>query len=446
MKKSFEIFPKNFEEINGINYFRLADGKIAVENTNKVTISSTTNDKVELITLEHKTKKTRFWMVNNKVIYALASSSYVDVPTGINFVDFYFSTSYPEGIYVKYMSSDKCGILYISETGVNIVISHKEGYREICFENNLFYAELENSDDKYRVIGESGKLLGKFPTKCKKLEKYMLFYDENKVFIQSSEFEIPGGIVSVEIIIKGNITFVKVTTKEGIYYYTKNMEYLFGPINKDLIYDYNDRYSSDANYCFIYEETDNKEIVQVFYIEIVNDKYICKNLSCKNGIDVYYDVFLNDANIKMFATKDNNLYVFRLKKDKEFEALIKDVDADRYTFSEGYYNTINIVGFKQNIPIYWGVYSSRKDCIEEARNMEFVSKGFDQNINICRTDKEIVVIKQDGKIIFYTIGEKCYMKKLYCKNGYGYKDRNVYVVEKGKEEISMFNVNGSDIW
>lgn len=209
MEKIKQFLPQNFEIVNGINYFRLEDGRVAVERTSNVTIDSSKEDIVELIMLEYDSMTVRLWKTNGK-LYALASSSCVTIPEDTTFVDCYSSTNYPEGQYVKYISSGRCGIIYVSETEVSQVISYENGYTDICFENNLFYAESKEGDNKYHVIGESGKLLGAFPSKCRKLDGYMLFYDDNSIFINSSKFDIPGGVSSVEVIKQEKITFVKV--------------------------------------------------------------------------------------------------------------------------------------------------------------------------------------------------------------------------------------------
>ncbi len=439
MKNSKKILPETFVNVNGINYFRLENGKIAVENIKNITIDVNNEESVELITLKCKEKEVKFWKVNDDKIYALASSSYITIPENITFNDFYFSPNYPDGVYVKYTSSGKCGILYVSETEVDIVISHEKNYIEIDFENGLFYANTENGEKKYHIIGESGKNLGTYPSKCKRLKGYMLFYDENKIFIDSIEFEIPGGIISVEVVNNNEITFVKVVNNKGIYYYTKNISYLLGPIQKEEII------SIDERSCYIHEIANGK-IIKVFYIRIKEDTYICKSLSCDKGINIFQ---IKDENIKQsfFATIDKESDSFKelytLKKD--FILLIKDVNADKFIFneSEQWNKKYDVVAFVKNRPIYWASYDMAKNEITDSCILEVIDSDFEEETNICKSENEIFVINGKGKIIFSTTGEKCYKRKTCFKNSW--QKTSIYIVEKGNNEIELYESSGKKI-
>lgn len=433
MEKIKQILPQNFEIVNGINYFRLEDGRVAVERTSNVTINSSKEDIVELITLEYNSKTVRLWKTNCK-LYALASSSCVTIPEDTTFVDCYSSTNYPEGQYVKYMSPGRCGIIYVSETEVSHVISYENGYTEICFENNLFYADYKEGDNKYHVIGESGKLLGAFPSKCRKLDGYMLFYDDSSIFIDSSKFDIPGGVSSVEVIKQDKITFVKVVNSKGIYYYTKGIEYLFGPIQKD------EMHGIDHESCFVYEVV-NKKVVQVFYIKTTEDTYVCKNLSSKKGIECH--VFSSESNGKFFVA-DKALYALR---DKDFIILINGVDADKYVitaqknnWSRSWRHTI--VGYQENIPVYLAHYeSSYKKEVYDKGKLERIADGYKTRdgkfSHICRKGNYIVVIDPDGKVVLSVEGENCYKKE--------YRNGPIYVVEKGKNNIALYRTDGGEV-
>ena len=434
MEKIKQILPQNFEIVNGINYFRLENGQIAVERTNNITINSSKEDIVELITLEYNSKPVRLWKTNGK-FYALASSSCVTIPEDATFVDCYSSPYYPEGQYVKYMSPSRCGILYVSETEVSHVISYENGYTEICFENNLFYADSKEGDNKYHIIGESGKLLGAFPSKCRKLDRYMLFYDDSSIFIGSSKFDIPGGVSSVEVIKQNNITFVKVVNSNGIYYYTKGIEYLFGPIDEDEIH------GIDYDSCFVYEIV-NKKVVQVFYIKITEDAYICKNLSSQKGIECH--IFSNKSNGKFFVA-DKVLYALQ---NEEFIPLINGVNANKYVISAQRVNwnescRYTIVGYQKNlIPVFLAYYdSSYKKEVYDEGTLERIADGY-KNINgkishICRKGNHIVVIDPDGKVVLSVEGENCYKKE--------YRNKSIYVVEKDKNKILLYRANGEEI-
>ena len=136
--KTKEILPSCFISINGIVYFRLDNGNIAVEKIEKVVIDTKIEDTVKLITIDtDSSEKVNFWKINDK-IYALASNAEgITLPKDTTFVDCYSSNNYPEGHYVKYKSSGSCGVIYVSETEVSNVISYENGYIEICFENDV---------------------------------------------------------------------------------------------------------------------------------------------------------------------------------------------------------------------------------------------------------------------------------------------------------------------
>lgn len=426
MEKIKQILPQNFEIVNGINYFRLEDGRVAVERTSNVTINSSKEDIVELITLEYDSKTVRFWKTKGK-LYALASKSCVTIPEDTTFVDCYSSENYLEGQYVKYISTGRCGIIYVSETEVSHVISYEKGYTEICFENNLFYADSKKGDNKYHVIGESGKLLGAFPSKCRKLDGYMLFYDDSSIFINSSssKWDISGGVTSVEIIKQDKITFVKVINNNGIYYYTKGIEYLFGPIKEDEIH------SINQESCFVYEVV-NKKVVQVFYTKVTEDTYVCKNLSSTKGIECH--IFSSEPNGKFFVA-DKVLYVLQ---DEEFISLINGVDTDEYVisaqarYSSGTRWSYTIVGYKKNIPVYFA-YCEKKEVYDEG-TLEQVADGHEDQ-NIFRKGEYIVIIDNNGKVVLYVKGKNCYKKK--CSY-----NTSIYVVEQDEDNIEIYWTNG----
>lgn len=437
MEKTKIVLPQTFEVINEIPYFRLESGEIAVENVKKVIIKSSKEDTVELITLEYKTKKIRFWRIKDK-IYALSKSIFIELPEDTVFAECYFSTNYPEGCYIKYITSGKCGVMYVSETEVSSVISYNKGYTNITFENLLFYADSPKGDNKYCVIGESGKLLGTFPSKCKKLDKYMLFYDENKIFIDSStEFEIPGGVTSVEVITKKNITFVKVVNSNGIYYYTRGIEYLLGPIVKDEI-----RYITEKS-CYVYEKIDEK-ITKVYYVSYEKEKYRCESISCDSGIQVYiYHNRRTDEDDSFFATKDK-LYSF-LEKKKKFVPILTKIPADSYVFTiiDTFYNGSKkwgIIAVKKGKPVNVAYYEAGNDKVISSASLEYISDGWEDGF-IYKSDKEIVVLDKKFEIVFSATGIKCIKKKIDIKDGWGYPE--VYVVENEKEVISIYKTNGT---
>ena len=383
-----------------------------------------------MITLNYKSREVRLWKVLDK-FYALASSSCVRLPQDIIFVDFYFSKNYPDGVYVKYISSDNCGILYVSETEVSIVISHEECYEEIVFENGLFYADTREGENKYHVISESLKHLGSFSSKCKKLENSILFYNESSIFINSVEFKIPGGIISVEVIIVGSITLVKILNKKGIYYYTKDISFLLGPIRKEKII------PIDFDSCYI-QEVINGKIRKVFYIEN-NDTYICESLSCYKGINVF-PTDSQQYNPPFFVTADKAVYFF----EKKFTFLIKNINADMFTFTYSSFDSVvtdrcdfcNFVAFLKEKPVYYASYDMKEKKIVSSGTLDVIGSGYVIGTNICKGDNKILVINKLGKILISTTGKNCY------KGSYEFNIglvKSGYIVEKTNNEIEFYS-------
>ena len=434
MQTSKEIFPESFVSINDITYFRLKEGQIAVENASKVTINSTKDDVVELITLG----KVNFWKVNDK-IYALASSSCVTLPEDTEFVDTYHcSRNYPEGRYVKYLSSKGCGILYVSETEVSQVISYESGYTDICFEVGLFYADSKEGENKYHILDEGGKILWAFPTKRTKLKGYNLFYDDKSIFAYSSKFDIPGGISSVRVIKIGDLAepyikalrkayrqqneessnlLIRIKNSKGVWYYTAAIEFLIGPLKSDkIVY-------LTTNSCFVYESV-NKKVMRVFYIGVTASReYKCYSLSSKTGIDCYLNPRCN-----IFVV-DNTLYA--QKKSGEFIQLINKPNADNYNVYDGD-RKIVIIGYHDNYPVYLGYYCNGNE-IKEEYILERIAEGYNK-AHICKSGDNIIGIDSNKEILFFAKGKNCYKKKM---EGHG-----IYVVEDSEDEIRLYYKNG----
>ena len=261
----------------------------------------------------------------------------------------------------------------------------------------------------------------------------MLFYDDNSIFINSSKFDIPGGVSYVEVIKQGKITFVKVVNGNGIYYYTKGIEYLFGPIQKDEIHDI------DHKSCFVYEVV-NKKVIQVFYIKIKKDAYECKALSSKKGIDCL--LFNGEFNGKFFVA-DKALYVLQ---DEKFIPLISGVSADKYILHAKKVNwgqewKVIIVGCQKNIPVYLAYYETGYKKVFDEGALERIADGYKSRDNkfyhICRKGKEIVIISPDGEVVLSVEGKNCYKKK--------YRNNYVYVVEKDEDIIELYWTDGKEV-
>lgn len=436
-----EILPSYFVTINGIVYFRLDNGKIAVERIDKVVIDAKIEDTVELITMDtDSSEKVNFWKINDNV-YALASNAYdITLPKDTTFVDCYSSNNYPEGHYVKYKSSDSCGIIYVSETEVSNVISYENGYSEICFQNDVFYADAKNGENKFHVIGESGKLLGTFPSKCKRYGDYLLFYNENKIFIDSDEFEIPDGISSVEVInSEDSFTFIKVTNRKGVYLYNDRVEYLFGPV------DCNELRVEKISICscFIYALKKSK-CINVSYVKF-DETPVCKSISCKKGFKFYHDYGVN------FFISDTTCYVFSNNKLDFFPLNIgENMKADTYKIHTSGTNKNNIfftiVAFNNNEPIYYMEYTPNDERFPQCGyKLELITQGFDNKnyiTRLCDKYNSILGISNEGKILFKTNGKNIYKKRAnVAQLGF----TNLYFIEESNS-FNIFTEDGTPVY
>lgn len=436
MEKRKDFLPQNFEVINGITYFRLEDGKVAVEKPTKVIIDSKLTDNVKLVTLKFRENTVMFWRINNE-IHALASTRYAIIPRDAVFKDIYFSENYSEGFYVKYKNSTSCGILYISETEVSSVISHEKTYSDISFENGIFYAETidENQKKKYSLINEASQLLGTFPTKCKKLDGYLLFYDGNKIITDSKELEVADIINSLEVIIKNKVTLVRVITNSAIYYYTNQLEYIAGPLKNESVIQITDES------CYIIEECDNK-IVQLIYIGVEfsnNNKgdYNCKTITSSNNIIIYNKT---DITKQFFVSSDNTLYSFPNKFNTEFKPILQNIQVDEFSFIKkfGVNNVWNILGLKDKLPAYFAIYNHVSGNLQFEGALEILDDGFEEQTKICKSNDKILVIKNDGRVIVNEKGSKCYKKRIV--GDFSYED--IYVVENDMNCIQIFSNTG----
>ena len=408
--KEKKFFPESFVNINDINYFRLKDGQIAVEEISNVIISSSKDDDIELITLDCGQKQVNFWKVNNE-IHALASSSFITLPEDTTFIECYSSKIYHDGHYVKYMSSEGCGILYVSDTEVSNVISHEEGYEQITFEDNIFYADSLKDKNSYQVIEESGRVLGSFTSKCQKVKGYKLFYDDNSILTNSKKVDVPGGVSSVQIIkeiansscveIPNPRKIVKVINNQGIFYYTDKLDYLLGPVQDVKVYATKDS-----------REPMSKHEIYLYYFD------------------------------PCIIAADGSVYVY---KDGRLNTLINELDVDKYciyslrNYDDTYVH--EIVGFKKNIPIYVLEYCRENDKVLNSGPVEYIGKGHKLKNNacthICKKDDIFYVINSKDESHVFSVRGKNLSKKMYGHS-------KVYLLEKDEISIQILEMTGDD--
>lgn len=338
------ISPGSFTVIKDIPYFRLENGNIAVEKLRNVTINTTKDDVVELVTLQLETtygwsdNKVRFWLVNNEKIFALTSSSYVDIPKkNLHFLQCISTEKHYEDSkrYITYSESEETnvGVLYVSETEVGRVIDTNEKYCDVISDNSVFYAESIHGDKhKYHIINRAGKLLGEFDTKCKKVDNYQIFYDENKIIIGSQKIEISGKIESVEVK-QDCVEIIRVVSSDGISCYSNQLEYLLGPIKRDRFITTSNGKNDEI---LIYGYDENDKLVQCVYATSNNNHY---DILCdKNGIIELKEEFFDNR----FFFASHTLYALDQKKKKFTvieENIYDDYDDFKFLYGKEFKNT-----------------------------------------------------------------------------------------------------------
>lgn len=472
--KKYQDFPTNhFDISDNIFVFRDGSGNIAVENPNKITIGCTPEDKVTLITLSNEKKSVSFWKVATNLtttFYALTSSQPYTFPEHVGFISIYKSENYSEGFYVKYLCSDSCGILYISQTEISCVISHTSNYSDIIFENGMFYAikkpadtfDNNTSTSEYHIINESGNLISKHDTEVRKVKGFQLYYDEKRILNDCFSQEIPGGIISVEVVnlkqssvyTPKKFTFIRVTTKKGISYYTTSLELLFGPICEDKI-------NIEPDGLFISEVVDGT-ITKVFFVgDDEKSGPFVKELFTGHNIEIYTiehgDFVLHENNQypskNTFFKSGNDLYGYS-HKENSFISIFKNVDISSYyfkkskleLFSANYFDII--LGYKDGVPVCFASYSVSPLSINQSDLLEIVdSADIDdkckQYICIGKSSHQIVVVEErlgEMKVLFYTrIPAKCTLKsKVYSKE----HRRPVYVVDFDESKFMCIDIVG----
>lgn len=444
-----KIMPESFVIINFVTYFRLENGALAVGDhwPTYVRVDTSRQDSVELITLDRYQKTVQFWKINDR-FYSLNLSSYIEISDQITFVDYYFPNDYSDEVYIKYFDAEKrYGIISVSEKEIFQSIPSKKGFTEISFENNVFYAK--DGENKYHIIDDKFKELGIFPTKCKIVPGFSIFYDNNKIYADSSEVTIPNGIQTLEIVTRNSLLLLRISNENGIYFYSKSLEYILGPIKNDkVIYDLHGLLS-----CFIYETID-EIITKVFYVEEKRmgngTSCICKKLSCKDGIEQYY-------NMEYFFVGGNTLYHFD-RRNLEFLPILNDADVDSYSIV---YNAQKmealIVAHRHEKPCYIVKYFPTEQKLLK-NSMEYICNGFEKNTYICKDTKNnvIFVIKLEEKPlhspsirhgieIFHCSGINCNKIKILSSMFDFLPDTcsiEVYSVEVEKGIFKLFSSNG----
>ena len=422
-----EMLPGNFISINNINYFRLENGNVAVDNVKEVIIKSSKTDLVELVTLEKGDLKTSFWLVSKNELYALANKVSIKLPENFN-LDQIFDTKDYDGVYVKYSVDGSCGILYISETEVSIVIDHNtNSYKEITFEGDCFLCR--NINDKYDFVNQASSKVASFDFKCKKARGFNLFYTDNELIIGETTVKVEEKIKLVEVLSINKTNLIKVTTNQGIYLYTSDFEKIGGLIEDYKIEKFKEVERKTGLNHYIFGMQDNK-VILVCYIG--DKKEDIKSIYDKDGIDVTKKEVNYKTNVILFFSKKVGLYINKLTK------LFTNID-DYIIESQEYCDPI-ILGYKSGKINNYCKYDADCDEIRQMEKLEFMCRGidYDENTkaNIFKLDDNIICMTEKGKILFKTEGDKCTIRKRISDRG------EVYLIEKD-DKIALFSARGN---
>lgn len=402
-----ELKPGCFVTVKNSFFARRKDGKICLASPSNVIFDCTKKEKVNLISVSLVQSSSQanssksinvwsFWQIENRVYplnFASSVQKYIEMPEDVCFVGFYVNNQSSKNdveIFVKYFASNNYGIIRFKNNSIDHLISSEDGYSEIEYEKGYFYGVATTGRWKYKVLNCNGTILHEFLTNRRLLKGSELSYDSTRIYNDYTGVEIPDGIESAYIITEGNFNFIVVKNASGIFYYSFNLEYILGPIVYDFI-------QVQENFCYVAEML-NKKFTKIFCIKYLNkNKYICSSIESKNGIK--YHSFQNVN----FFMKNGSLYVLRLES-MEFELLFEENETDSFTFSENNFkDCIDIVCFKNGIPICMAIYDLTCNTIVSRNNLEVIGESYDKSIFVCQLqvlNSPIFGINKEGKLIF----------------------------------------------
>lgn len=240
IEQKFENFtPCYFNKKQNIFVFRDEDGNIAVGSPDNIIISCTPEDTVDLLTLTKNKNSVCFWSITTcytTTFYALTSPEPFTLPAGIIFDNIYYNRK-SHVFYVTYRLANSYGVISVSSVSIRTIISHKNGFTHITYENGVFYAKKSSANSstgfEYFVINETGRIIASHDTEVKKIDGFQMFYDKRRIFSSSFSKELFDAdiIRLVEIVTpkksrftNKKIPFIKVTTETGIFYYSDELK------------------------------------------------------------------------------------------------------------------------------------------------------------------------------------------------------------------------------
>ena len=319
MKTTIKPFlPGTSFKNNGISYFRLENGNIAVEKKTNIIYDFSEDTVVEIIAVSEGFK---IFRVNNNNYYSIAPciKGYKILDSNIEFETFgefdafyqkyyvseeeknkpiYIGNSfeilkvhctdvYPEGRYVIYSdNSGYIGLFYLSDTEISNIFRPTE-YVDIIFSNGYFFCKKKNDD--FVVFFETTKYVGTTPRICK-ITKVTgsVFYSDTTIFSNTAktlwsnfQVEVDEGILSVDVVRFDELEIIKVLTKCGTTkLYSINCDYLCTCYNEVKIIRQN-YFDNNRESCIIYDMIGEK------LLRIIVFSCIKMNAIVSNSIPVY---------------------------------------------------------------------------------------------------------------------------------------------------------------
>lgn len=462
--------PGNFKTINGINYFRLESGEIAVEKVDNVIVKSDVKTSIELVTCQKEELIAKFWLVDGMEINALASDSWVDLIPGSKFVDMYNAEN---GVYIKYTADDSFWILYVNETSVDDILSSKT---DITFDGDYFYTHEEDKfcEDHFCIINKAGEVIEELNFEAKKVKNYGgLYYNQNSLITSDNtvKVEVDGMIDYVEVITNCSsellsITFeslsiIKVVTDQGSYFYSEDMELLAGPLIKGTV-----KYIDDSS-CYIFEEK-IYGIVSVFYIVKEKTSFFKKLLSSEGVIRVHTTSYVESIKSGVAKStywfeeerKENRIYAYSY----DLQCIMKDMaevywdDVYRSTNNEKMYFIVGYNEIHEPVKLYIHPHLS---SIHENNNwsgsnkpqlisLEVLCHKAGENGWICKDEKQDKLyfigmpyrngsFSRAGELVCRE-GHSCTLEQVYFPKMKFYN--TIYLVRDGQNRIYFYSENG----
>lgn len=465
-----EFLPGTSFNKDGITYFRLETGNIAVEKETNITHTFSKDTVVEIITIS---KGFKLFRVNGSSYYSIAPfpKGYKIVDPDLNYkildpdlkletakeyvtyydkyyvgedkhisiydfnvLDVLCTKTYPEGRYVKYSdNSGYIGLFYLSDTEISDIFRHTE-YIDIILYSGYFFCKKKNGE--FDVFCETRHYVGTTPSICEitKVTK-SVFYSDTTIFSNTArtlwsnfQVEVDEGILSADVVRFDKLEIIKVLTQSGTTkLYSINCDYL----------------------CTCYNEV---KIIRKAYFDEGRESCIIYDMIGEK-IVAYYCVF-------MYQTNE--------RSNKQFYTCVPFAENSGFKFDENYLPQVCNSAWtglyaltRQGKDIYFFKDRfSRFECIQDEDNIYFIIIRNDDIVspilefksrNIFKMKEYEVkeyrggygrdtIVFASGKILVYSRYPKDFEVLLLTKGSYcwveSYNGHTVYVVKDG--DVSKF--------